>query len=148
MSSINTFASFGRSFDTQQQGYPLPHMVSGKSEGTCPLNSMKTLPPKRTEIIKVRVTEDEYKTLTAPLMANGKTIRGLSEIIRARLFKTKNKTAHSENCQHCRLLASVANGLNVIARQCEQFPNQTQAIEMLVSLRSLEREILKVTNGK
>jgi hypothetical protein len=76
-------------------------------------------------------------------MDNGKSKRGLSEIIRAKLFNRKSKTPHGEDCKHCRLLASVANNLNIIARQCENLPNQTQAVEVIVSLRSLEREILK-----
>jgi hypothetical protein len=138
------FASFGRSFDTQKQGYPLDHGGLVKSEGTRPLNPVKTPPPKRSEIIKVRLTEDELKTLKTPLTKNGRSKRGLSEEIRARLFRRKSKTAHGEDCEHCRLLANVANGLNIIARQCETFPNHTQAVEVIVSLRSLEREILKV----
>ena len=61
-----------------------------------PLNPIKSAPPQKRDImVKVRLTEDELKTLKAPLMENGKSKRGLSEEIRTRLFRRKSKTGNN-----------------------------------------------------
>ena len=114
-----------------------------------PSNPSNAIKPKRTETIKVRLTEAEWNDLSSPLKYNGKTGRGLSKLIRDRLFSSSRRHAsHPMNCKHCRLLAMAVNNLNIIARRVEGMPEPEKAIEILVHLKSLEHEIQKQTGRK
>lgn len=111
-----------------------------------PSNPSDAMKPKRTEIIKVRLTEAEWNELSSPLKDNGKTGRGLSKLIRDRLFSSSRRyVSHPMDCKHCRLLAMAVNNLNLIARRAEGMPQPETAIEILAHLKSLEHELQKQT---
>ena len=114
-----------------------------------PSNPGDAIKPKRTETIKVRLTEAEWNELSSPLRDNGKTGRGLSILIRDRLFSSSRRHVfHPMNFKHCRLLAMAVNSLNLIARRAEGMPQPEKAIEILAHLKSLEHEIQKQTGRK
>jgi hypothetical protein len=144
----NPLASFGRSFDTQQQGYSVAHNGENSRGVMHPLNPVRVMEQKRSKILKVRLTDAEFDELAAPLIENGRPVRGLSKVVRARLFSSKRVAIHVADCKHCRLLAMVADNLNVISRRCQAVPNQEQLIELIVCLKNLECEILKATAAK
>jgi hypothetical protein len=140
-------------FFQQQQGYSVAH--NGVSYGenqkgaVHPSNPSDATKLKRGKNIKVRLTEAEWNELLSPLKDNGKTGRGLSKLIRDRLFASSRRPAsHPMHCKHCRLLAMAVNHLNLIARRVERMPQPEKVIEILAHLKSLEHEIQKQTDRK
>jgi hypothetical protein len=100
----------------------------------------------RTRTLKIRVTEDEMTRLAAPLTINGKTKRGLSRLLRARLLTPGSEQCCQGECRHCRLLMAAVNNLNVIARRCVDFADPATAGLVLAHLAVLEREIRRAAD--
>jgi hypothetical protein len=96
---------------------------------------------KRDKILKVRLTEQELSKLLAQLVTNGKPARGLSTLVRTRLFSPRRQSNHPPDCKHCRLLACLTNNLNLIARRAENIPNPETVVEVLARLTSLDRDV-------
>ena len=97
----------------------------------------------RNLVLKIRVTEDEKNQLAAPLTINGRTHRGLSRLLRARLLTPGREQSHPGKCQHCRLLAAAVNNTNLIARRCADLADPETAVQVIAHLAALEREIRK-----
>src|SRR5437899_7203963 len=98
--------------------------------------SMKTT---RSQTIKIRLTPDELTELTLPLEIKSGPKRGLSQLVRTRLFALRKHDSHTYDCRHCRLLASAVNNLNVIARRALDLNRPDTAAQVIAHLTGLER---------
>ena len=95
----------------------------------------------RSQTIKIRLTPDELSPWTLPLEIKSGPKRGLSQLVRTRLFALRKREAHAYDCRHCRLLASAVNNLNVIARKALDLTTPDTAARVIANLTALERTI-------
>jgi len=128
-----------------QRGYPSgPQGPSGAPREGQPLRTpadKKSMKATRTRIVKFRLTPDEMKELVLPLEINKGKMRGLSRLVRARLFSPRRQAAHLAESKHYRLLTSAVNNLNVIARRTLDLAKPEAAAQVIGHLVSLERVI-------
>src|ERR1041385_9222382 len=69
----------------------------------------------RSRVIHIRLTTDELNRLVIPLPVKGGTRRGLSRLVRSRLFPNHRQECSTYDCRQCRLLAAIVNNLNLVA---------------------------------
>ena len=133
-----------------KQGYPtVPQGPTGIPCEGKPLRTPGATKPRRvtrTQVIKVRLTDDEMNRLVIPLEIKRGKRRGLSQVVRARLFASRLQDSSVDDCRRCRLLAAVVNNLNLIARRSLDAANSDTALQIIAHLTSLEREIRKAFN--
>lgn len=133
-----------------QQGYPSgPQGPSGTPCEGKPLRTPEATKPKkaaRTKIIKIRLTDDEMNRLVVPLPVRQGTRRGLSRLVRSRLFADHRLECAAFDCRQCRLLAAVVNNLNLVARRSLDLASPDTAVQVIAHLATLEREIRDAAN--
>jgi len=134
----------------QQQGYPDgPQDPSGVPCEGKPLRTpeqKQTAKATRNRVIKIRLTTEEMSRLIPVLQVKSGKRRGLSHLVRARLFTNRRQECSTYDCRQCRLLAAVINDLNLAARRSLQLATSDTAVQVLAQLASLEREIRNAFN--
>src|SRR2546427_1210692 len=94
-----------------ERGYPSgPQRPSGEPRGgkpPRPPGDTKPTRANRTRIIKIRLTTAEMNELAIPLPVKAGVRRGLSRLVRSRLFGSNQMECSTYDCRQCRLLASV-----------------------------------------
>ena len=129
----------------RQQGYSVSHKAVGNGatpEGAVgPLNPRNVQKPKRTRLLKIRLTEDEFLQLSRRASK-----RGLSRLVRQALYSTRGPVTQPMNCELLRLLGRFCNTLNVVARLARQISNPECQVQVLAHLVSLDREVKKLVH--
>jgi hypothetical protein len=131
--------------DLEQPGYPDgPQGPSGGPGEGKPLRTPEKAKPKkatRSQIIKIRLTNDERNRLVLPLLVECGARRGLSQLVRTRLFASRPLECSAYDCRQFRLLAAIGNNLNLVARRSLELGSPDAAVQVIAHLASLEREI-------
>ena len=100
-------------------------------------NAMKAKPETRSAWIKLRVTPAEKEAISAKAEAQWQT---LTDFIRQRALDYRLRQTPLEK-ERIRQLARIGANLNQLARWANIHKGRAEAIEVLVALISLEREL-------
>ena len=123
--------------------------TNGAGEGTPfePLksrsgNDMKANREKRSAWIKMRVTPDEKKLIESKASVQGQTV---TDFLRQRAldFRLRQSPLEKERIRH---LARIGSNMNQIARWANTYKKRAEAVEVIMRLILLERELHEVEN--
>lgn len=98
---------------------------------------MKPKTETRTALVKLRVTPAEKAAIAAKAEAHGQTV---TDFIRQRALDYRLRQTPLEK-EHVRQLARIGANLNQLARWVNIHKSRAEAIDVLVALASLEREL-------
>ncbi|MDL2291299.1 plasmid mobilization relaxosome protein MobC [Desulfovibrio sp. OttesenSCG-928-F20] len=91
----------------------------------------------RTALVKLRVTPAEKEAITAKAEAQGQTV---TDFIRQRALDYRLRQTPLEK-EHVRQLARIGVNLNQLARWVNIHKDRAEAIDVLIALVRLEREL-------
>lgn len=98
---------------------------------------MKAKKDTRTALVKLRVTPAEKEAITAKANAQGQTV---TDFLRQRALDYRLRQTSLEK-EHVRQLVRIGANLNQLARWANIHKGRAEAIDVLVALVSLEREL-------
>ena len=103
---------------------------------------MKENKERRSAWIKIRVTPDEKKLIESKASAQGQTV---TDFLRQRAldFRLRQSPLEKERIRH---LARIGSNMNQIARWANTYKKRAEAVEVIMRLILLERELHEEEN--
>ena len=98
---------------------------------------------RRTAVVRARVLPSEHAAWKAKAAAAGVSP---SDLLRQAMARTRTWTARAVaiECERTRQVARIGNNLNQIARWANTYAETAEAVEVIVHLVAIERDIARL----